>query len=94
MGTSKEEKKGKGWMVSPASWLLKGDTPPDLSQPLCEVWEDTLSSMDGSSMICSSVSKYVSVIIISVFSNVVLGISQKMKKSPQPILMMRNQNLN
>jgi len=25
VGTSKEEKKGKGWMVSPASWLLKGD---------------------------------------------------------------------
>eukprot|EP00090_Calanus_glacialis_P046596 TRINITY_DN9229_c0_g1_i1.p1 TRINITY_DN9229_c0_g1~~TRINITY_DN9229_c0_g1_i1.p1 ORF type:complete len:1000 (-),score=433.85 TRINITY_DN9229_c0_g1_i1:164-3163(-) len=25
VGTSKEEKKGKGWMVSPASWLLKGE---------------------------------------------------------------------
>jgi baculoviral IAP repeat-containing protein 6 len=25
VGTSKEEKKGKGWMVSPANWLLKGE---------------------------------------------------------------------
>merc|ERR1712013_974618 len=25
VGTSKEEKKGKGWMVSSAHWLLKGD---------------------------------------------------------------------
>jgi hypothetical protein len=66
VGTSKEEKNGKGWMVSPASWLLKGDTPPDLSQPHCEVGEDTLSSIDGSSMIGSSVSKYVSAIFIRI----------------------------
>ena len=25
VGTSKEEKKGKGWMVSPVSWLLRGE---------------------------------------------------------------------
>ena len=40
--------------------------PPDLSQPHCEVGEDTLSSIDGSSMIGSSVSKYVSAFIIRI----------------------------
>jgi hypothetical protein len=25
VGTSKEVKKGKGWMVSPVSWLLRGE---------------------------------------------------------------------
>ena len=40
--------------------------PQDLSQPHCEVGEDTLNSIDGSSMIGSSVSKYVSAIFIRI----------------------------
>jgi len=33
--------------------------PPDITQGHCEVGEDTLSSIDGSSMIGSSVSKFI-----------------------------------